>query len=201
MSGNEFVLVCAGRSYTASARLVFRDLGKQFSLSDNVINMIHERYMDLVHEHSMVLVPIHAALARAWVKKTLRVPITFGMEEVLLQDKRGHEQDASNAAKAARNAAASSSNVEMASRNVMGARRILHEQKADDIWGDFAYLLENTEERLAQAIQRAARDAAADKFLNPYPWATELAERATEVARIGRMVKMPHWVKVVVEFS
>ena len=178
MSENEFVLVCAGRYYKATARLVFRGLGKKHGLRDDLINMIHERYMVLVHLDEKARSFIYAALARAWVKKTLRVPITFGMEEVLLQDKRGHEQDASNAAKAARNAAASSSNVAMASMN-------------DD------------EERLAQAMQRAAHDAAVDKYL-AYREAERAASdvvRATEIARIGPMMKIPDWVEAVVFFT
>ena len=72
MSGNEFVLVCAGRSYKASARLVFRDLGKQFSLSDNVIGMIHERYMVLVHLDEHARSTIRAALQRylmTWIRE------------------------------------------------------------------------------------------------------------------------------------
>ena len=239
MSEDVFVLVCAGRSYKAKARLVFRDLGKQFSLSDNVINKIHERYMDLVHLDENARSTIHAALQRAWVQKTLRVPITFGMEEVLLQDKRMAEQDTRNAAHASSNAAASSRNVVEATMNVVRTRahfldvRIYapeavewaaihgntdNEERAalpqtalDQIFLDapiapgkeLPQMLLDAEERLAQAIQRAARDAAVDKFLayDEAKRAASNAVRATEIARIGHMMKMPHWVKVVVEFS
>ena len=66
MSGNEFVLVYAGRSYKAFARLVFRELGKKNCLSDNRIHMIHEHYMVLVHLDESARSTIRAALERYW---------------------------------------------------------------------------------------------------------------------------------------
>ena len=206
MSGNEFVLVCAGRSYTASARLVFRGLGKRYCLREDLINMIHERYMDLVHEHSMVLVPIYAALERAWVQRTLRVPITRHRERDLLIDKLNAITASEEAATAARHATTAARNVRRASRNVMRARaHILHDLLIEELpWNDRnATSLADEEERLAVAEQRAASDAAN---------ATSLAEteakgdardavRATEIARIGPMMKIPDWVEAVVLLS
>ena len=72
MSGNEFVLVYAGRSYKASARLVFRDLGKKHGLRDDLINTIHEHYMVLVHLDESARSTIRAALLKlqkTWIQE------------------------------------------------------------------------------------------------------------------------------------
>ena len=73
MSEDVFVLVFAARYYKAFARLVFRDLGKKYSLRDDVIDMIHERYMVLVHLDEHARSTIRAALQRyfmTWIRET-----------------------------------------------------------------------------------------------------------------------------------
>ena len=232
MSEDVFVLVFAARYYKATARFIFRDLCKQKCLNDNLIKTIHERYMVLVHLDEKARSFIYAALQRAWVQRTLRVPHNVQKERHLLDDKIMAEQDTRNAAHASSNAAASSRNVVEATMNVVRTRahfldvRIyapeavewaaihgneerpaMPQTALDQIFMDapmapgkeLPQMLLDAEERLAQAIQRAARDAAADKFL-AYDEAKRAASNA-ERATVGRMVKMPHWVKVVVEFS
>ena len=49
---------------------VFRGTVKANYLDDNVIDLIHERYMVLVHIDENARSTIHAALQRAWVQKT-----------------------------------------------------------------------------------------------------------------------------------
>ena len=206
MSEDVFVLVFAARYHKASARFVFRGFTKK-CLNDNLISMIHERYMVLVHLDENARSTIHAALQRAWVQKTLRVPITRQNEQLLLQDKRRAEQDTRRAACASRNAEEASENVERSKRMVMETRaRILHEQVHEQDprqSARFAQNLLKDEELLAVAEQQAASDAAE---------ATSLAEteakgdardavRATEIARIGPMMKIPDWVKAVVFFT
>jgi len=51
---------------------VFRGTVTANYLDDNVIDLIHERYMVLVHIDENARSTIHAALQRAWVEKTLR---------------------------------------------------------------------------------------------------------------------------------
>ena len=69
MSGNEFVLVCAGRSYKASARLVFRDLGKMHGLDYDLIKMIHKHYIILLQ------IDGNAALQRINARSTIRAAL------------------------------------------------------------------------------------------------------------------------------
>ena len=217
MSEDVFVLVCAGRSYKAKARLLFRDLGSKHSLNDNLINLIYVHYMDLVHEHSMVLVPIHAALQRAWVQQTLRVPITRRREGDLLEDKRRADDDTMNAAHASWKAARASRNADEALRNVEYSKNtvtrahILQDQQnprqsarnARFSMRNARRLLLEDEERLAVAEQRAASDAATAKSLAETEAKGDArdAVRATEIARIGPMMKIPDWVDAVVFFT
>ena len=170
---------------------------------DDIINMIHERYMDLVHLDENARSTIHAALQRAWVQKTLRVPITRQRERDLLIDKRTAEIASTHAATASRFAEMASRDVERSKRMVMETRaRILHEQDPRQS-ARFAQNLLKDEELLAVAEQQAASDAEE---------ATSLAEteakgdardavRATEIARIGPMMKIPDWVDAVVFFT
>ena len=180
-------------------------------IDDNVIDIIHERYMVLVH-----LDTIHAALKRAWVKKTLRVPITRLNERLLLQYKRWAEMYTRNAATAARCAAESA--------------MLLIEQKAEYARiqqehgekyhcgvltplcghrGDCSSVLRDAGALIQQAKHRAESDAATatrtaeeeeKSFMGQFTsHARDL--RATEIARIGPMMKIPRWVEAVVLVS
>ena len=204
MSEDVFVLVFAARYYKATARFIFRGLCKVYGLRDDVITMIHERYMVLVHLDENARSFIYAALQRAWVQRTLRVPITHQRERDLLIDKLNFRTDATEAATAARHAATAARNVEMASRNVIEARRILilHAQDPRLSARNAQHLLKE-QERLTVAEQRAASDAAKATSLaeSEEKRAASDAARATEIARIGPMVKIPDWVEAVVLLS
>ena len=212
MSEDVFVLVFAARFYKASTRFVFRGYTKN-CLSDNVIDMIHERfYLVLVHIDENARSTIHAALQRAWVQQTLRVPITFENEQLLLQDKRRAEQDTWKAARASRNA-------EEASRLADEDRQMMMDRQAeydrflqDPIVPPGCRLFEKclkekyvqqAKERLAVAEQRAASDAANATSLAETEAKGDAREavRATEIARIGPMMKIPDWVEAVVLLS
>ena len=217
MSEDVFVLVFAARYYKATARFIFRDLCKHKCLNDNLIDMIHERYMLLVHLDESARSTIHAALQRAWVQKTLRVPITLRMEEVLLQDKRRAEQDTRNAARASRNAAMSIRCLALSS-SILDVQQAEYDRFLQDpivppeqSGGKKTFSLkcsrekyvQEAKERLAVAEQRAASDAAEATSLaeTEEKRAASDAVRATEIARIGPMMKIPDWVKVVVFFT
>ena len=74
MSGNEFVLVYAGRSFKYSAQsAVFRDLGKTYRLREDLINMIHEQFVLLYALDERAHSTIYAALQRVWVQKTATI--------------------------------------------------------------------------------------------------------------------------------
>ena len=170
---------------------VFRGTVKANYLDDNVIDLIHERYMVLVHIDENARSTIHAALQRAWVEKTLRVPITRQNERLLLKYKRLYEVGTRNVAMASRNA-------DCSARQVMVTRaRILQDQQDPHGFTDLDETLLVVDE------QRAASDAA-EAF-----WLGETAEkraaydavRATEIARIGPMMKIPDWVDAVVFFT
>ena len=146
MSEDVFVLVFAARYYKATARFIFRDLCKQKCLNDNLINMIHERYMVFVHLDENARSIIYAALARAWVQQTLRVPITQDRERYLLI-----------------------------------LTRHAHIYK-DCAWSVVTSLIPYY---YVTVEKRAASNAV----------------RATEIARIGPMMKIPDWVEAVVFFT
>ena len=72
MSEDVFVLVFAARYYKATARFIFRGLCKVYGLRDDVINMIHERYMVLVHLDESARSTIRAALLKlqkTWIQE------------------------------------------------------------------------------------------------------------------------------------
>ena len=196
---------------------VFRGTVKANYLDDNVIDLIHERYLVLVHIDENARSTIHAALQRAWVQQTLRVPITLQRERELLQDKRWADDDTMNAAHASWKAARASRNADEALRNVeyskntVTSAHILQDlqdprqsaRNARFSMRNARRLLLEDEEHLAVAEQRAASDAAIAKSLAETEAKGDArdAVRATEIARIGPMMKIPDWVKAVVFFS
>jgi len=202
---------------------VFRGTVKANYLDDNVIDLIHERYMVLVHIDENARSTIHAALQRAWVQQTLRVPITRQRERDLLIDKRHARDNEQIAAWASMCAERTSRDADRSARKVMVTRLLGHPAS-----GRNAQQLLDDEERLAVAEQRAASDAAKatslaqtraahDMWLavNEHRGASEAAKatslaqtraaydavRATEIARIGPMMKIPDWVDAVVFFT
>jgi len=175
---------------------VFRGTVTANYLDDNVIDLIHERfYLVLVHIDENARSTIHAALQRAWVQKTLRVPITRQSERDLLIDKRTAEIASTHAATASRFAEMTSRDADRSARQVMVTRLLGHPAS-----GRNAQQLLDDEERLAVAEQRAASDAAKATSLAQTRAAYD-AVRATEIARIGPMMKIPDWVDAVVFFT
>ena len=213
---------------------VFRGTVKANYLDDNVIDLIHERfYLVLVHIDENARSTIHAALQRAWVQQTLRVPITRQRERDLLIDKRHARDNEKIAATASMFAEMTSRDADRSARKVMVTRLLGHPAWWPDYrwWPDYwanAQQVLDDEERLAVAEQRAVSDAAKATSLaqtraaHDMVWAvnehrgacetakaTSLAQtraaydavRATEIARIGPMMKIPDWVDAVVFFT
>ena len=195
---------------------VFRGTVKANYLDDNVIDLIHERYMVLVHIDENARSTIHAALQRAWVEKTLRVPITRQNERLLLQYKRSAEMYTRDTATAARCAAESAMHLieqkaeyariqqEHGEKYHCGVLTPLcgHRGACSSVLRAAGALLEKAKHRAASDAATATLTAEKEEksFMGQF---TSHARdiRATEIARIGLMMKIPDWVKEVVIFA